>query len=63
MHMPRVHMIFKHQGLTVMPAPTRFQSAAPLTAADFIPRASALANSHYAMHEWIGLCWYRMRHR
>lgn len=63
MHMPRAHAVFRRYGLAVIPAPTRFQSAAPLVAADFIPRASALASSHYAMHEWIGLFWYRLRHR
>lgn len=63
MHMPRAQMIFKRQDIAVLPAPTRFQSAAPLTAADFIPKASALANAHYAMHEWIGLYWYRIRHQ
>lgn len=62
-HMPRAYRIFKRHGFAVVPAPTRFQSAAPLAAADFIPKASALANSHYAMHEWIGLFWYRLRHQ
>jgi uncharacterized SAM-binding protein YcdF (DUF218 family) len=63
MHMPRSHMIFKRYGFTVIPAPTRFLTSSPLSAADFIPRARALANSHYAMHEWIGLYWYRFRHQ
>ena len=63
MHMPRAHAIFKHYGIAVVPAPTRFYSMVPWSAADFIPKASALANSHYAMHEWIGLYWYRFRHQ
>ncbi len=63
MHMPRAQAIFKRYDIAVVPAPTRFQSAPPLSAADFIPKASALANSHYAMHEWIGLYWYRLRHQ
>lgn len=63
MHMPRSQAVFKRYGITVIPAPTRFLSAPPLSAVDFIPRASALANSHYAMHEWIGLYWYRLHHQ
>ncbi len=62
MHMPRAQAIFRHYGIAVVPAPTRFVSAASLSAADFIPKAGALASSHYAMHEWIGLYWYRFRH-
>lgn len=63
MHMPRAQAIFRRFGMAVVPAPTRFLSATPLSAADFIPKASALANSHYAMHEWIGVCWYRVRYQ
>lgn len=63
MHMPRAHAIFSRYDIKVVPAPTRFLDTAPLSAADFIPKASALANSHYAMHEWIGLYWYRLRHQ
>lgn len=63
MHMPRAHAIFQRHGMAVVPAPIRFQSAAPLSAADFLPKASALAHSHYAMHEWIGIYWYRLRYR
>jgi uncharacterized SAM-binding protein YcdF (DUF218 family) len=63
LHMPRAQAIFKRYGIVVIPAPTRFLSASSLSAADFIPKASALASSHYAMHEWIGLFWYRFRHQ
>jgi len=35
---------------------------APLSAIDFVPDAGALATTHYAMHEWIGIAWYWLRH-
>jgi uncharacterized SAM-binding protein YcdF (DUF218 family) len=63
MHMPRAHTMFRQYGIQIVAAPTRFVSAAPWSVADFIPKASALANSHYALHEWIGLYVYRYRHQ
>jgi uncharacterized SAM-binding protein YcdF (DUF218 family) len=62
LHMPRAQAIFVRQGLQVVPAPTIFFSRAPLTPADFIPSGEGLRRSHYALHEWIGLAWYRLRH-
>jgi uncharacterized SAM-binding protein YcdF (DUF218 family) len=62
MHMSRAMQIFSKTGLTVIPAATDFRSRKPLSAADFIPSAGALKDSHYAMHEWLGLLWYRLRH-
>lgn len=60
-HMPRARMIFRHHGLQVTPAATMFLSAGPLDPIDFVPSGRALAASHYGMHEWIGLLWYRLR--
>ena len=54
--------IFSKTGLTVIPAATDFRSRKPLSAADFIPSAGSLQSSHYALHEWIGMLWYRLRH-
>lgn len=62
MHMPRAMQIFSKTRLTVVPAPTDFRSRKPLSAADFIPSAGGLQTSHYALHEWIGMAWYRLRH-
>jgi uncharacterized SAM-binding protein YcdF (DUF218 family) len=62
MHMPRSQAIFMQNGLQVVPAPTTFLSRAPLSLIDFVP-GDALGLSHYAMHEWLGLCWYRLRYR
>lgn len=61
LHMPRSERSFAQAGFDVVPAPTGFLATRPLDAASFIPTASALKNSHYALHEWIGLLWYRLR--
>jgi uncharacterized SAM-binding protein YcdF (DUF218 family) len=57
-HMPRALRSFTEAGLSASPAPTSFQSEAA-TVLDFLP-------SHYgaarcAIHEWLGLLWYRVR--
>ena len=62
LHMPRSKRAFTQAGLTVTPAPTSFLGSGALIAADFIPGGGGLSDSHYAMHEWIGLLWYRMAH-
>ena len=61
-HMPRAKNIFLSTGLNVIPAPTGFHAQNTLLPHDFIPTAGALKDSHYAMHEWLGLLWYRIRH-
>ena len=62
MHMSRAMQIFSKTSLMVVPAATDFRSRKPLSVADFIPSAGGLQSSHYALHEWIGLVWYRLRH-
>lgn len=62
MHMPRAKAMFKRVGLEVIAAPTAFIAQKPLTVVDFIPTANALRDSHYALHEWIGLLWYRLKY-
>lgn len=62
MHMPRARAIFEKSGLRVVPAPTIFFSRERLTALDFLPSGEGLRRSHYALHEWLGLLWYRLRY-
>ena len=50
-HMRRAQAAFERQGLSVLPAPTRFT---PIYRG-IIPRADALRNSSLALHEWLGL--------
>jgi len=60
-HMPRARRAFERAGFDVIAAPTLFHTRGPLGANDFIPTGEGLRRSHYALHEWIGLLWYRLR--
>jgi len=60
-HMKRALLAFKGTGLTVTAAPVPLDEPQPFTYWDVMPRASAWHNAYYALHEWIGLLWYRFR--
>lgn len=60
-HMPRAVYAFKQAGFSVIPAATRFSLAKTIRAMDFIPQTRGLQNSYFAMHEAIGLIWYRLK--
>lgn len=62
MHMERAARIFRHAGFDVVPAPTAYYSRGPDGLFQFLPSASGLSASYYAMYEWIGLAWYRLRY-
>ncbi len=63
-HLPRALIEFEKQGLSSIPAPTRFgyvQSSRPgFHVFDFLPQARALLKSTYALHEGIGMLWYKL---
>ncbi|WP_377704897.1 YdcF family protein [Pseudoduganella sp. UC29_71] len=61
MHMPRARRVFERAGLQVIAAPTMFRAWGPMSAGSFLPRADALESSYYAVYEWIGLAWYRIK--
>jgi uncharacterized SAM-binding protein YcdF (DUF218 family) len=58
-HMPRAARLFRAAGIEVVPAPTNFTTTgrSPLGPSDFLPRVSAMQNSYYALHEWLGIVW------
>lgn len=60
-HMPRALFAFQEAGLEVVPAPTRFESRSTIEAQDFVPSPKALLATFYAVHEWLGIAWYRLR--
>jgi len=60
-HMKRALLAFQGTGLTVTAAPTPLDAMNRPDLDDFLPRASAWQTGYYAMHEWIGLVWYRFR--
>ncbi len=62
-HMPRALHVFRQQGLAVTAAPTAFADRGmDYVARDFLPSMKVLQHSYYAMHETIGLLWYRLRY-
>ena len=65
-HMQRAVYAFRIAGLTPVPAPMAASQEPSFTWAveptDFLPSPWALADTCYALHEWIGLAWYRIRY-
>lgn len=65
MDMPRAKQSFEAAGFTVVPAPIGFVTRefdVPVSVFDFIPDANALAIARTALHEWLGILWYRLRY-
>jgi uncharacterized SAM-binding protein YcdF (DUF218 family) len=61
-HLPRAVRAFERQGLQVTPAPTAFENRTGiLQAEDFVPGVHSLQRSYYAIHEYLGSWWYRLR--
>lgn len=61
-HLPRALPAFEHEGLRVVPAGTGYSRGHGPRPLDFVPSAKGLYDSYLAMHEGIGLVWYRIRH-
>jgi uncharacterized SAM-binding protein YcdF (DUF218 family) len=61
MHMPRARAQFVLNGIDVVDAPTLFYARGTWSYTMLVPSASGLYRSYYAMHEWLGMGWYRLR--
>jgi uncharacterized SAM-binding protein YcdF (DUF218 family) len=61
-HMARALWSFRAVGYPVIPAGSHEGGPLPLTAGSFLPQVPALLGSYYALHELIGLGWYRWRY-
>lgn len=60
-HMPRAVEAFEAAGFEVLPAPTGYLATRrPVMLLDFIPRYDVMRNTGFALHEVIGLVWYRL---
>ncbi len=59
-HMRRALMAFRKAGVAAVPAPVRIDRGPRLRFAEFVPSPSALHNSYYAIHEWIGCAYYAL---
>lgn len=60
-HLRRAVPLFEAQGLEVLPAGTLFASTGIDDAFDLIPTPNGLRDSTYALHEWLGILWYKLR--
>lgn len=60
-HLPRAIPEFERQGLSVVPAGTGYSLSRGPRPMDFLPSAKGLADSYLALHEGIGMLWYRIR--
>jgi uncharacterized SAM-binding protein YcdF (DUF218 family) len=64
-HMKRAAAEFEKVGFGVQTAPTVYLSSAnedDLTVFDFLPSAQAMLNSTFALHELMGMLWYKLRY-
>jgi uncharacterized SAM-binding protein YcdF (DUF218 family) len=60
--MARALWSFRAVGYPVVPSPIPEGGNPPLSVAAFLPQVPALLESYYALHELIGLDWYRLRY-
>jgi uncharacterized SAM-binding protein YcdF (DUF218 family) len=60
-HMRRALLAFHGTGLTVTAAPAPLDDPVAPNLMDFLPRPTAWLTGFYALHEWIGYAWYRLR--
>ena len=61
-HLRRAVPLFEQQGLQVIPAGVHFAATRIDSPLSLLPNASGLRDSNYALHEWLGIVWYRLRH-
>ncbi|MCX7112274.1 MAG: YdcF family protein [Proteobacteria bacterium] len=62
-HMPRAIEAFERAGMRVTPAPTGLMNPNHKTDfQDFLPSASALQSTFWALHEMLGRWWYHYRY-
>jgi uncharacterized SAM-binding protein YcdF (DUF218 family) len=60
-HLRRAAPLFEAQGLSVIPAGIRFSSILIDSALDLLPTPAGLRDSSFALHEWLGILWYKLR--
>jgi uncharacterized SAM-binding protein YcdF (DUF218 family) len=58
--MTRAAACFRHEGIEVVAAPSKFLSLAPHLD-DWIPGWKAVRGNELSLHEMVGLLWYRLR--
>ncbi|MBW8329414.1 MAG: YdcF family protein [Thiobacillus sp.] len=60
-HLRRAVPLFEAQGLSVIPAGIQFASIHVDDIFDLLPTPGGLRDSSFALHEWLGILWYKLR--
>lgn len=60
-HLRRAVPLFEAQGLEVVPAGIQFASTDLDDVFDLLPTPAGLRDSTFALHEWLGILWYKLR--
>lgn len=60
-HLRRAVPLFESQGLKVIPAGIQFSSTRIDSILDLLPTPAGLRDSTFALHEWLGILWYKLR--
>lgn len=60
-HLRRAVPLFEKEGLEVIPAGTGFSSSASNDIFNWLPSYRAYMESYLALHEWLGVLWYKAR--
>ncbi|MFP4015520.1 MAG: YdcF family protein, partial [Halanaerobiales bacterium] len=63
LHMPRSVMVFKKQGIDVIPVSSGIVVDHQPSWLEFLPNSQSLSANMMAVHEWIGLFWYKITNR
>jgi len=62
-HLPRATAVFEKQGVEVIPVPAGYMASHKLSWLDFLPGQGSLTANLAAIHEWLGIIWYRLTGR
>ncbi|MHB1188524.1 YdcF family protein [Thiobacillus sp.] len=60
-HLRRAAPLFEAQGLGVVPAGIQFSRTGVDSILDLLPTPAGLRDSTFALHEWLGILWYKLR--
>jgi uncharacterized SAM-binding protein YcdF (DUF218 family) len=60
-HLRRAVPLFESQGLGVIPAGIQFSNTRVDSILDLLPTPAGLRDSTFALHEWLGILWYKLR--
>ena len=62
-HMPRAMAAFRKAGMNPIPAPTNYMSVKERKFMDYLPSPHHLVCADLAVHEYLGMAWYRLTGR